>query len=107
MYLDVLEKSGIKNLDQKINVKTKFPDGHIMTDTFKAGHHFIEHVFFSEETQKELEKLDDTFLKNCKCKDKEELLEHLKYVIQEVGSEDLNIKSWLDATKNFNSCDSL
>jgi hypothetical protein len=101
LYLNLLDKAGVKNLDEKIKVTTKFPDGYVMTDTFKAGHHLIEYLFDSDTTQNQIQKLDNEFLKNCSSSKKEELLEKIKHVISEEGSENLNLNNWLDVVEDI------
>ena len=105
LYLDLLDKSGIKNLDEKVKVITKFPDGYVLKNTYKAGHHFIEYLFENSDFKKDIEKLDEMFLNNCRCENKEEVLDHLKYILMECGSESISLKDWNKALKNFKTCD--
>ena len=106
LYLNLLDKSGIKNLDEKIKVSTKFPDGYVFTNTYKAGHHFIEYLFEGPDFRKDIEKLDEMFLDNCRCGNKEDILEWLKHYLTEEGSETISFKEWEKSLKDFNTCES-
>jgi hypothetical protein len=106
LYLNLLDKSGIKNLDEKIKVSTKFPDGYVLTNTYKAGYHFIEYLFEGPDFRKDIEKLDEMFLDNCRCENKEHILEWLKYYLTEEGSETISFKEWEKSLKDFNTCES-
>ena len=64
LYLDLLDKSGIKNLDEKVKVITKFPDGYVLKNTYKAGHHFIEYLFENSDFKKDIEPLIQKIISN-------------------------------------------
>jgi hypothetical protein len=105
LYIGALSKVGIDNLDQKIKVTTKFPDGNTLTSVFKAGHHMIEVVLDSEEYRKEINELDTIFLKNCQCENKEDILDKLKYILMEVGSETIDKHEWSESVQGFSNCE--
>lgn len=104
LYVDALDKAGIENLDQKIKVTTKFDDGYVLTNVFNAGHHIIDVVFDSEDYSKNLENLDKTFLQKCTCPDKEDLLEKIKHIIAEIGSETIDKQEWLKELDHLKTC---
>jgi hypothetical protein len=106
LYLDLLDKSGIKNLDEKVKVITKFPDGHVLKNTYKAGHHFIEYLFEGPDFRKDIEKLDEMFLNNCRCENKEDILDWLKHYLIEEGSKTVSFKDWEKSLKDFKTCES-
>jgi len=106
LYLDLLDKSGIKNLDEKVKVITKFPDGYVLKNTYKAGHHFIEYLFEGPDFRKDIEKLDEMFLNNCRCENKEEILDWLKHYLIEEGSKTVSFKDWEKSLKDFKTCES-
>ncbi len=102
LFLDILDQSGIDNLDQKIKVTTKFDDGYMLTSVFTAGAHFIDVIFASEDYEKEISKLDETFLKNCPSPNKEDILEKLKHVIAEIASETIDKEEWIKEINELN-----
>jgi len=104
LYLNSLNKAGIDNLDQEITVTTKFPDGYEMHNTFKAGEHLMEALFDSEETKSEIQKLDQTFLENCQCPNKEDILNKLKFVLIEIGSQSVSQEEWTKELGAFGDC---
>jgi hypothetical protein len=105
LYVNLLKESGVKNLDEKITVSTKFPDGHVMEQKYKAGHHFIMYLFDSQDLAEDIKKLDEHFLANCPCEDKEEVLIHLKHMLTECGSESISEEDWKECLKDFKTCE--
>ena len=104
LYLDSLKKSGITNLDETIKVTSKLQDGYILKNTFRAGDHMIEALFHSQDYSRDIKKLDDTFLDNCQCPNKEEVLHKLKFVLIEIGSESIGQDEWLKELGAFSDC---
>lgn len=107
MYVDLLKELGVEHLDEKITVVTKLSDNDKVTSTFKAGHHVIEMLFQSGETRKEVSLLDKRFLTLCPCSHKTSILNQLKYLLMEVGSETIDQKEWKEAISGLNTCEDL
>ena len=101
LFLDILDQSGIDNLDEKIKVTSKFEDGYILTSLFRAGEHFIDVIFSSTDYEKEISKLDKMFLDNYNSQneedkeDKEDTLEKIKHIISEIAPETIDKEEWL------------
>lgn len=102
LYLNVLDDAGVSNLNEKIKVKTKLPSGKIITDHYSAGLHLIDVLFDSDQYEHDLHKLDSIFLKNCQEKNKEEILDKIKYVFSEVACNTLDKK---EIIKEIQHCD--
>lgn len=107
MYVNLLKELGVEHLDEKITVVTTLSDNDKVTNTFKAGHHVIEMLFQSGETRRDIEKLDKKFLTLCPCNHKTSILNQIKYLLMEVGSETIDKQEWADAISGLNTCEDL
>jgi hypothetical protein len=105
LYLNLLDKVGIKNLDQTILVTNKMPDGYIMKNKFKAGHHMITSLLEGENTKHDIEELDHLFLKHCTCPNAKDILAEIKYGIEDVGSESIDQDEWIERFKGHDNCE--
>ncbi len=107
LYLDVLEDCGVNNLDEKIEVKTKFQDGYTLKHTYEAGYYLINLLLDSDEYKRAVSKLDERFLDECECPNKEQVLNYLKAIIADVGSETIEKEKWDSISEYFTDCPEL
>ncbi len=107
LYLDVLEDCGVNDLDEKIEVKTKFQDGYTLKHTYEAGYYLINLLLDSDEYKKAIQNLDSRFLDECECPNKEQVLNYLKAIIAEVGSETIKKEEWDEISNYFENCPEL
>jgi hypothetical protein len=106
-YLQILDKADVTNLKEKVKVQTKFPDGYVLNSVYPAGYHIITLILESPEFEDFIKPLDEKFLENCDCSNKEEILMYLKNAIIDVADESTDQKDWMKAIDGFNSCDDI
>jgi len=106
-YLHLLDKASVTNLKEKVNIKLKFSTGKTYEDKRFASEYILETLLFSEEFEDEIAPLDEKFLKDCPCNNKEEYLDYLKYSIADIGWESIDIKDWMKIAEKFDSCESV
>jgi hypothetical protein len=105
LFLDLLNHSGVSDLNEKIKVKTEFENGKVMEVVTEAGEHLIEMLLFSDEFKREIDELDDALMSGCDCRNKEGVVDKIKAILSDVGSESIELKDWVNAVKGMNDCE--
>ena len=105
LFLDLLNHAGVNDLKEKIKVRTEFENGKVMEVVTEAGEHLIEMLLFSDDLEKEIEELDNSFMSGCDCQNKEGVVHKIKAILSDVGSESIELKDWIEAVRGMNDCE--